>query len=164
MARDEITEQDPSHPKILFPTKKQCPKCYISTVKHTGDLAEHESPWIQNEALLFLTSFYSKYQIIKIQDAPPAKELNPANVPVGLKREDKLVIDKETEKKIKEMQNFEKIQIEELGRTSGASAQSKSDLKMSLYFFVIAITVFGLMFLYFNYVKKNKQKLKKHII
>ena len=69
LARDAVAGNDPAAPKILFPSAKQCPKCYLPTVQNTNleNLAEHESPFQDKEVLLFLSSFYSKYHIQPIQ-------------------------------------------------------------------------------------------------
>lgn len=63
LAKDQLSQHDPAFPKIIFPSQKQCPKCYLPSVKNIDELADHESPWVKNEILLFLTSFYSKFQI-----------------------------------------------------------------------------------------------------
>jgi hypothetical protein len=55
--------QDPMHPKVLFPTLKQCPKCYLTGQNGLGQLQDHESHWVLNEAILFVASFYSRFQI-----------------------------------------------------------------------------------------------------
>jgi hypothetical protein len=67
LARESISGNDPVYPKELFPTVKQCPKCYVTTTSKIEDFAEHESPFKTKETLLFLSSFYSKYHIEPIK-------------------------------------------------------------------------------------------------
>lgn len=165
---------DPLHPKILFPSKSQCPKCYLANVENIQDLKDHESPWITNEVLLFLTSFYSKYQIEGIRDleikessnkTKSADTLNDSPKFYDYEDDKKLVIDTNNNSQMKR-------QAKRLTGIEGFVDVSDSDLKESYFFglknniFIFCFILFGLFvsfYLYFNYRKKNF-KMKKHLI
>lgn len=66
LASDQITESDPKFPKRLFPSQTQCPNCYLPGIRNIDELSDHESPWNSKECLLFLSSYYSRYQIVPI--------------------------------------------------------------------------------------------------
>ncbi|XP_069119679.1 sulfhydryl oxidase 2-like [Argopecten irradians] len=51
---------DPRHPKVQFPSEETCQQC------HKGSSARHS--WNRPEVLKFLTEFYSKNNIISIED------------------------------------------------------------------------------------------------
>jgi hypothetical protein len=189
LANDQITEQDPQHPKVLFPTQKQCPKCYISLAKNINDLAEHESPWNINEVLLFLTSFYSKYQIEGVDEldgknaviaaASVGNEKQQQQIQEGSKSQPPSVIDrpdnvnnveapsKASSPKQKADKHIERYEIEQpqeaSSSSSSLSAQKSSDYRLMFFLFLLALATFAFMYVYFNYIKR-KGKLKKHII
>ncbi len=50
---------DPAHPKELFPSKAQCPKCY----RDSNDLKAGEPPFVSSEVLAYLQLYYSKFHI-----------------------------------------------------------------------------------------------------
>jgi hypothetical protein len=192
LANDELTEKDPQHPKVLFPTPKQCPKCYLSLAKNINDLAEHESPWNINEVLLFLTSFYSKYQIEGVDeldgknvavaanaekqqvqppsviDQPDHKPPPPSPPPKQMeqlappKQMEQLAPQKPNDEKKRDNHHIERFDIDQPDGGT-APAHKSSDYKLMFIFFVLALASFAGMYVYFNYVKR-KGKLKKHII
>ncbi len=58
----ENSEYDPLFPKIQFPTKEQCPKCYINQT-NSLDIDNSSLSTNSEEILKFLVSFYSKEKI-----------------------------------------------------------------------------------------------------
>ena len=174
MAKDQITEQDPKHPKIQFPSFQQCPKCYLETAKDKV-LAEHESPWSVNDVVIFISSFYSKYQIDGIEElnnklakkpAPPVQVPAPPvakDDPVGKKSE--TVIDLKEKKRDGggKLEADEKILDKLENDWLQVSAQKTSDLKLGFVMVIFVLASFGFLFIYFGFFKR-KSKLKKHII
>ena len=62
---NDFTE-DPFYPKVLFPTRKQCPKCYRVLSNNSSSLANskiQEPSWVMGEVMSFLSTFYSKSNI-----------------------------------------------------------------------------------------------------
>lgn len=53
---------DPAHPKIQFPSRAQCPKCYKPNVD-SNTVKDYESQFVLKEVAAYLLSFYSKFQI-----------------------------------------------------------------------------------------------------
>jgi hypothetical protein len=74
LEHDQIIENDPKFPKRQFPSQEQCPNCYLPAVKNADELADHEAPWNTRECLLFLTSYYSRYQIVPIDGEVVGKQ------------------------------------------------------------------------------------------
>ena len=68
--KNDITE-DPKYPKVQFPTREQCSKCYLKSIENIEKLEEHESPFDSNEITLFLINFYSKNNIEPIKESQP---------------------------------------------------------------------------------------------
>lgn len=169
MAKDQITEQDPKHPKLQFPSAQQCPKCYLESVKGKA-LAEHESPWSTNDVLLFLSSFYSKYQIDGIDELnsrlakkPTEAEAAPADAEkpavVSRKEEEEAAKEKRRGSVEADERVLDKLENDWLQ----VSAQKTSDLKLGFVMVIFVLASFGFLFIYFGFFRR-KQKLKKHII
>jgi thiol oxidase len=56
--KEAPTFQDPQHPKIIFPSRTQCPKCYLNTIK------KEPIVWDTTEIVAFLFKFYSIENIV----------------------------------------------------------------------------------------------------
>ena len=54
LAIDHADDQDPVYPKVLFPTRVECSKCYLNS----------EDSWNTNEVFSFLMKYYSTKNII----------------------------------------------------------------------------------------------------
>jgi hypothetical protein len=173
------THNDPQHPKILFPTKKQCPACYLPGI-NAETLSEHESPFQIKEVLLFLTSFYSKYHIEPIKSdksrnsKPDNKNLEAAgrvkpNEPdVLIDQGNSNNSDKNNDQinKILEnrRRNLDLLLIEENYSQNQGEKRKTSDLKLGIYFILFVIGSFGFLHIYVRYVRPMKGKEKKHIV
>lgn len=160
LANDQITEQDPKFPKEQFPTRTQCPKCYLATVKNVEDLAEHESPWNMKEILLFLTSYFSKYRIEAVDAVVIEKPVNKIEPQVP-----DVVVDNEGVKVPRNEREALEIEEERLVKMrSKITEQGIGDIKLFSMLIFVAFLVFGLMFIYFNFNRRKFFKTKKHII
>lgn len=154
---------DPLHPKQLFPSKSQCPKCYLPNI-NVENLADHESPWITNEVLLFLTSFYSKYQIEGIRELDEKELVNKTlSHKLSIKSYDyeaddnigkDLLITKRQGKRLNSI-HLEQQQLQQL-------PENEFDLKFNIFIAFSFLSILVLFYSYFNF--KRKFKLKKHII
>jgi hypothetical protein len=142
---------DPLHPKSLFPSKVQCPKCYLPNVD-VDKLADHESPWIKNEVLLFITSFYSKYQIEGIRELDQISSIYVSNKtqPIGIQDEPIQM-------------KFEGAVTEASVAESGKEIKIFSDRKISIIILLIVVALFVYLYVYFFFIKK-KFKSKKHLV
>lgn len=145
----------------------------MPSVGNIEELADHESPWEINEVLLFLTSYYSKYNIEPIKES--SLEINN---------------NKNNNNSLNDLENNAEFKVADddipVGDLNNANSnllkrdslnlnladkqhkpiyteQNRSDIKLSFGLIAIAISVFGCLFIYFNYFKP-KTKLKKHII
>jgi hypothetical protein len=62
LSGDVNHEQDTEHPKVQFPTKNQCPKCY-KILLDEKDYKKDNYEWNTEEVLKFLIEHYSKHKI-----------------------------------------------------------------------------------------------------
>lgn len=170
LANDEST--DPIHPKIQFPSQQQCPKCYLADVD-VKNLKEHESPWVINEVLLFLSSFYSKYQIEGVREL----DQRDSNRTVNLNESTSKFYDYEVEKKqvdssannsklkrqakrLNGLEGFAELDLDESNQLSNTAS---SILRSNLIIFCFISLGLACVYFYFN-MRKRKFKLKKHLI
>lgn len=161
LANDQITESDPKFPKRQFPSQSQCPNCYLPGIRNIDQLSDHESPWNMRECLLFLTSYYSRYQIVPI-DQPNTQKLDKNEPEEVLQVDEPRLPDPVVEKadanpapvRLLGRDGVEKINDEENG----------SPISLTFMFFLAAFATFGVIFIYFNYFKRIGGKSKKHII
>ena len=92
MAADESREKDLEHPKVQFPTRKQCPKCYKPVMDKIdpSQLSQpnYEPPfdWDMNEIFKFLTTYYSKTQIsTKVTNSSALSVISSSSSPDSIK-------------------------------------------------------------------------------
>lgn len=64
LAHEPGQDPDPEFPKVLFPTKSQCPKCHMDT-----DENDHKVTWNLREVGEYLKSYYSSSNIIAIEES-----------------------------------------------------------------------------------------------
>lgn len=176
MANDQITESDPKFPKRLFPSQTQCPNCYLPSVKNIDELSDHESPWNNKECLLFLSSYYSRYQIVSIEQADvKVDNKKPTN-------EERRQVDEPhlpPEPIVDAGKENERVNVHAADRRIGLGSQinpnlglepidneksSSSISNFSLIFVLSAFAIFGIVYIYFTYLRSAGVKAKKHII
>lgn len=187
LAKESITGNDPAFPKVLFPTQKQCPKCYLPSVRHLDNLADHESPFQVKELLLFLSTYFSKYHIEPIQRQSNSNLTSTTSSPspnrARLPNKPDVVIDKlhssslsadtayyhfDPEMKMSSQKgrvaderrrNMDIMLIEQ----NYSSTSTSFDLKLSSFLVLLIILTFVLLFIYFARFRR-RPKLAKHII
>lgn len=176
LANDQITESDPKFPKRLFPSQAQCPNCYLPSVRNIDELSEHESPWNTRECLLFLTSYYSRVQIVPIDEATPVNSLPDSQVNVHREVDEPHVPDAIVDRAPAE--NNENGGRPIAGRFMGvnhallgdqqvnpdSSLPIHADMSLTIMFFLAAFASFGVVYIYLNYFRRINGKAKKHII
>lgn len=64
LAHEPGQDPDPEFPKVLFPTKSQCPKCHMD-----NDENDHKVTWNLREVGEYLKSYYSSSNIIAIEES-----------------------------------------------------------------------------------------------
>ena len=145
LEKDEST--DPYHPKIMFPSKSQCPKCYSNTTD------EHEPVWVETEVTAFLITFYSRSRIEGI------KELDKLNNKI-----DKKYVSVSSAKNSQKKRDIPILFDNFDSRVDSKQKITQADLSSKVFsVLTIASVFFILLYVYFSFVKK-KSKLKKHII
>lgn len=196
LANDQITESDPKFPKRLFPSQTQCPNCYLPGIRNIDELSDHESPWNTKECLLFLSSYYSRYQIVPIDqtqivnnnpneqdrhqvDEPHIPDAVVDKLDEGFDEKENEGLKKGGEEKNNQLPNVPdgrfhpaaagrdkpNLGLEaidnEMDRGSGAN---KSDSTLALMFILVCFASFGIIYIYFTYLRRAGGKSKKHII
>lgn len=129
---------DPVYPKVVFPTKTQCPKCYAS---------DSNNQFNDKEIVQYLTSFYSKFQIEGVMELDEKKalveklpaDLQANGLGVSGQLQDKRVDSYETPK----------------------SATNQTVVNLSI--FLILMTVLGLFFMFYGF-NRSRERVKAHII
>jgi hypothetical protein len=128
-------------------------------VKSIDELANHESPWNTLECLLFLTSYYSRLQIVPIEGID---EKQP-DVLVGIEPQapDAAVIEPApvADKAVRDLRNKEMLEREILADKEIQDTNTQLSIMLGL----AAFATFGIVYIYFNYFRR-KGKAKKHII
>ena len=76
------SSEDPQHPKIQFPSKKQCPECFAD---HLNENGVKEFGYVDSLVLDFLKDLYTEDSLVKADDDQPAvgqhQSLQKVNVP-----------------------------------------------------------------------------------
>ncbi len=121
MAADDSREKDTQHPKVQFPTRKQCPKCYKPAMDKI-DPAQLSQPnyeppfeWDLNEIFKFLTTYYSKNQIeTKINTISISSSSHPTLIKQPLASSTSSSSSKLSNEKNSNLFNDESLKIEEM--------------------------------------------------
>ncbi len=174
---------------MQFPTKQQCPKCYKSqpAISAHSNAISKPIEWDLDEIFTFLHSFYSKHLIVAINHTVSSStstslsHLSTSNKLVNLidanNKNDKKIENKSGRGKEEEQeqeQAYDLVQedsvVEPDQFPSGKKSQQQSSTmirpKFNYTFLVLfSFTLVALIFVYYNYIKRNSSfKLKKHIV
>lgn len=133
---------DPVYPKIQFPNKTQCSKCFKENTN------ANESPFIESEVIQYLTSFYSKFQIEGVMELDMKKELD-EKLPTNLDAHFKNALVKQSENHLEDI----KLQSEQISNS----------VIVNLSIFLVIITALGLVMIFYGFVKR-RERIKAHII
>ena len=142
LAKDHAADQDPAHPKLLFPSQSQCAKCQTARVVNDDVQNTENFFWNTDEVLSFMVSFYSKNHIVSME-------------PIKTNLDEFQIDEPDTKGAAARKDSF--------ADDAGSSYAHSSDFKLMAILLLIILTTFAVMYIFFNYLKR-KPKLKKHII
>ena len=174
---DPKSQHDPHHPKVQFPTRIQCPKCYMRSLpgiqankdKQTNLVDEDGTRWNMRYVLGFLRSFYSRANILPHSSASAAEPNKQPGVPRGLKP----AADSDNKKNGDQYDEYFALEKgltddldDDLARFSmglkSASVPSVFDAKSIM--FVLFLCAMLVTFLAYFGLLKRKYKSLKHIV
>lgn len=138
LANDQSS--DPYHPKVLFPSRTQCPKCYATSNVNTGVANGNESIWVDTEVIAFLTSFYSKAKIEGVKELDAAVDVNQQHF---------------NESNLQKKRDAELLEYRIDADQDIFSAQTDATRWLSIYVVFTVAFVFAFLYVYFSFVKKN---------
>jgi len=72
LANEKDQEQDPNFPKVLFPSKIQCPKCHVES-----EDSNNKATWDLKEVLDYLIKYYSSSNLARIEETAESKKEEP---------------------------------------------------------------------------------------
>lgn len=70
LANEKDNDQDPKFPKVLFPTKTQCPKCRVESPETSNDDNANKATWNLREVQNYLNKYYSRSNLVPIEKNP----------------------------------------------------------------------------------------------